>query len=203
MARPLFLFAHGAGAPSSSPWMIRYAEGLAKLGKVVAFDYPYMQQGRKSPDRLHVLIAAHTEALNVARKGHRGKVVLIGKSMGSRVGCHVAVELAQASQRTVDGVICLGYPLKGMGKTAKLRDEVLLALQTPILFAQGTRDSLCPLDLLQEVRGKMQAPNELYVVETGDHSLKVTQGRLKREALTQDDIDNRVLTRVGEFVANL
>ncbi len=203
MARPLFLFAHGAGAPSSSPWMVRYAEGLAKLGKVVAFDYPYMQQGRKSPDRLNVLIAAHTEALNVARKGHRGKVVLIGKSMGSRVGCHVAVELAQASQRRVDGVVCLGYPLKGMGKTAKQRDEVLLALQTPVLFAQGTRDSLCPLDLLQEVRAKMQAANELYVVETGDHSLKVTQGRLKREALTQDDIDNRVLARVGEFVANL
>jgi predicted alpha/beta-hydrolase family hydrolase len=32
MGRPRFLFAHGAGAPSSSPWMRRWRERLRALG---------------------------------------------------------------------------------------------------------------------------------------------------------------------------
>ena len=62
--------------------------------------------------------------------------------MGGRIGCHVSLE------EKVDGLVCLGYPLCAMGDRTKLRDEVLRALTAPILFVQGTRDSLCPLDLL-------------------------------------------------------
>src|SRR5690606_40058648 len=89
---PLFLLAHGAGAPSSSPWMLGWATQLGKLGKVTTFDYPYMQAGRRTPDRLPKLIDAHRQALLRARRGHRGPVVLVGKSMGGRVGCHLALE---------------------------------------------------------------------------------------------------------------
>ena len=88
--------------------------------------------------------------------------------MGGRVGCHLS------SQETVAGVVCLGYPLCGGGDCSKLREKVLRDLSTPILFVQGTRDSLCPLEVLAGVSGEMQAVNELYVVEGGDHSLLVT-----------------------------
>ena len=104
-----------------------------------------------------------------------------------------------AFMESVDGLVCFGYPLKGVGKTAKLRDEVLIALDTPILFLQGTRDKLCPLDLLADVRGKMKAPSELFVVETGDHSLQATKTSLKQQAETQDDIDGRILAAVRSF----
>src|SRR5690242_19766131 len=99
--------------------MTAWAERLAALGDVVRFDYPYMRAGRRSPDRLPVLVAAHREALAAARAGRRGPVVLAGKSMGSRVGCHVALE------ERVDALVCLGYPLRRAG--GALRDEVLLA----------------------------------------------------------------------------
>ena len=49
----------------------------------------------------------------------------------------------------MNGLICLGYPLCAMGDRSKLRDEVLRSSGTPILFVQGTRDALCPLDLLE------------------------------------------------------
>src|SRR5690554_5469088 len=141
--RPLILFAPGAGKPSSSAWMSTWAERLAEVGTVVRFDYPYAQAGRKAPDRLPVLLAAHREALEEAKQANPGcSVVLAGKSMGSRVGCHLAL------QSRVDALVCLGYPLASMGRRDRLRDEVLLALKTPILFVQGTRDRLCPLDLL-------------------------------------------------------
>jgi predicted alpha/beta-hydrolase family hydrolase len=194
MKTPLFVFAHGAGAPSSHPWMQRWIERLATIGTVTAFDYPYFKSLRKRPDPLPKLVAAHRQALVQARQGHSGPTVLIGKSLGARVGCHLALE------EEVAAVICLSYPLCGGGDPAKLRAEVLLALSTPILFVQGTRDRLCPLHLLERVRREMRAVNRLHLVEGGDHSLLVTQARLKACGETQDKVDQRILEAIRSFL---
>ena len=192
MAKSLFLFAPGAGAPSSHPWMRRWSERLSTIGDVVAFDYDYMREGRKRPDPRPLLISAHRQALANARRDTA--TFLIGKSMGGRMGCHVALE------EKVAGVICLGYPLCGGGDPTKLRDEVLRELRTPILFVQGTRDSLCPLDLLERVRAEMTAPNSLHVVEGGDHSLQVPKRQLAASGETQEEVDRRILEAITGFV---
>jgi len=196
--RPFFLFAHGAGAPSASGWMRAWRDRLATLGDVVAFDYPYMRAGRKTPDKLPALIAAHRAVLAEARaKAQPGDpLFLIGKSMGGRVGCHVALE------EKVAGVICLGYPLQS-GATGAMRDEVLVALRTPILFVQGSRDALCPLDKLAAVRARMTAPSTLLVVEGGDHSLAVSAAQRKASGTTQADADTRVLDAIKTFVEGI
>jgi uncharacterized protein len=153
-----------------------------------------MIAGRGRPDPLPRLIEAHRAALADLRLRAQGPIVLVGKSMGGRVGCHVArVEKAAA-------VICLGYPLCGAGDRTKLRDAVLVALATPILFVQGTRDALCPLDLLNQVRSRMSAPNELAIVEDGDHSLLVAKTALKARGETQEDVDRRTFEAVADFV---
>ena len=193
--RPFFLFAPGAGAPSSHPWMQRWKDRLSAIGRVVVFDYPYMRENRKRPDRLPQLVAAHRQALADARQPTDGPTILIGKSMGGRIGCHVALE------EKVDALICLGYPLCAMGDQTKLRDEVLRALRTPILFVQGTRDALCPLELLERVRTEMKAPNHLHLVEGGDHSLQVTKRQLQAASETQDDVDRRILDAIAKFIA--
>ena len=196
--RPLLLFAPGAGAPSSHPWMQSWKKILSEIGEVGTFDYDYMREGRKRPDPLPQLIAAHREALNRARERYRPeRTILVGKSMGGRIGCHVSLE------EKLDGLICLGYPLCAMGDRAKLRDQVLRALTTPILFVQGSRDSLCPLDLLERVRAEMKAPNFLHVVETGDHSLRVSKRQLQGSNQTQEDVDQRVFQSIAEFIAGL
>jgi predicted alpha/beta-hydrolase family hydrolase len=197
MTAPLFLFAPGAGAPSTSSWMTAWTKRLASLGRVVTLDYAYQREGRRAPDPLPRLVATHREALESARAGHDGKIVLIGKSMGSRVGCHVALESA------VDGLVCFGYPLKGAGPRAAIRDAVLVELRRPILFVQGTRDTLCPLDLLDTVRHRMTARNELMVVEGGDHSLQATVKALRDAKETQAVVDARILAEVGRFVGAL
>src|SRR6266498_1916524 len=193
--RPLFLFAPGAGAPSSNPWMQSWKKILSEIGEVGTFDYAYMREGRKRPDPLPQLIADHREALNRARERYRPeRTILVGKSMGGRIGCHVSLE------EKLDGLICLGYPLCAMGDRAKLRDQVLRALTTPILFVQGSRDSLCPLDLLERVRTEMKAPNFLHVVETGDHSLRVSKRQLQGSGETQVNVDQRILGAIAGFV---
>jgi predicted alpha/beta-hydrolase family hydrolase len=191
---PFFLFAPGAGAGISHPWMRRWAERLETLGPVHPFDYPYRKDGRGRPDSLPKLIAAHTEALQSVRASHHGPVVLIGKSMGGRIGCHVALT------ESVSAVVCFGYPLCGSGDASKLRDKVLRELATPILFIQGTRDQLCPLAQLEPIRNQMTAPNCLHVVEQGDHSLLVTKGWLKERQRTQDDVDQDILAAIGRFL---
>jgi predicted alpha/beta-hydrolase family hydrolase len=189
----VILLAPGAGAPSTSPWMRRWAARLAGLGAVSTLDYPYQAAGRRRPDPLATLVRAHREALARARAGHPGPAVLAGKSMGGRVGCHVALD------EPVGALVCLGYPLRG--RTGAVRDEVLVRLRTPILFVQGTRDPLCPLDLLEEVRGRMAAPTALHVVEGGDHSLLATEGALRAAGTTQDALDEAALAAIRAFLA--
>ena len=198
MSQRLILFAPGAGAPSSHPWMQNWKQRLSEIGEVEIFDYDYMRSGRKRPDPLPQLIAAHRKALEAVREKHRtDSTFLIGKSMGGRIGCHVSLE------EKVDGLICLGYPLCAMGDRTKLRDEVLRALTTPILFVQGTRDVLCPADLLERVRGEMKAPNSLHAVEGGDHSLRVRVRQLQATNETQEDIDRRIFTAIADFIDQL
>src|ERR1044071_9217530 len=193
MTRPHFLFAPGAGAPSSHPWMQQWRQRLSTIGDVDVFDYPYMQEGRRRPDPLPQLIAAHRQALIEARRGRI--TILIGKSMGGRIGCHVSLE------EKVDGVVCLGYPLCGGGDRSKLRDKVLLALQMPILFVQGTRDSLCPLDLLESVRAEMKTPTFLHEIDGGDHSLLVSKRQLTAAGETQEEANRRILEAIEKFIA--
>ena len=194
----LILLAPGAGAPSSHPWMQNWKRRLLQIGPVATLDYDYMREGRKHVDPLPKLIAAHREALNDARKEHPAEsTILIGKSMGGRIGCHVSLE------QNVDALVCLGYPLCAMGDRTKLRDEVLRALNTPILFVQGTRDALCPLDLLERVRSEMKTQNVLQTVDVGDHSLRVPKRQLQAQGKTQEDVDQGILTAIMGFVDQL
>jgi len=194
VVEPVILFAHGAGAASSHPWMQGWAERLAAFARVVRFDYAYMREGRRAPDRLPRLIETHRDCLCDVRAAHTGPVVLCGKSLGSRVGCHVSLE------EPVAALVCLGYPLVGASARRPLRDQVLRQLETRVLFVQGTRDALCPLDVLERVRGEMRAPSELYVVDGGDHSLRVPKRQLAAAGEQQADVDQRACAAIREFV---
>jgi uncharacterized protein len=192
-----FLLAPGAGAPSSHPRMRTFARLLGSIGRVEPFDYSYMIERRGRPDPLPKLIAAHRAALASLRGSHDGPVVLAGKSMGGRIGCHVALI------EPVAAVICFGYPLCGAGDRSKLRDQVLLELRTPAMFVQGTRDPLCPLELLEDVRKRMKAPSTLHVVEGADHSLLVAKTKLKTAGSTQEEADDRIETAIALFLRDL
>jgi hypothetical protein len=194
-ARVEILFAPGAGAPSSSAWMRAWASRLEALGAVTRFDYDYMREGRRRPDAHDALVRTHRAALDAAFARAGAPIVLAGKSMGSRIGCHVAV----TCPGRVSCLVCFGYPLRS-AQTGRLRDAVLRDLRTPILFLQGTRDALCPLDELGRVREQMAAKSDLFVVESGDHSLEITAAHRKSTGETQADVDARVLDAIAAFV---
>jgi predicted alpha/beta-hydrolase family hydrolase len=190
----LLLLAPGAGAPSSSGFMRAQKQRLEALGRVEAFDYPYQLAGRKSPDRQPVLVEAHVQALERASAGFDGPVVLVGKSMGGRIGCHVAVALGAR----IAALVCLGYPL--VGQRGDVRDAVLLELERPILFVQGTKDTLCPLERLNAVLPRLRAPHALHVVAGGDHSLAVGKRELAAREETQSAVDAAITRAIASFL---
>jgi predicted alpha/beta-hydrolase family hydrolase len=164
--------------------MRAWRERLLTLGDAVTFDYPYGQaRGRGMPDPLPGMVKAHREALAEARGRYSGPVVLVGKSTGARISCHVSLD------EEVDALISLGYPLN-----RSERDDVLLRLQTPILFVQGERDAFCPLDQLERVRAQMSAPNELHVVEDANHSLEVPDRQ------RQEDANQEIIGAIAAFL---
>ncbi|MEC8423673.1 MAG: alpha/beta family hydrolase [Myxococcota bacterium] len=191
------LFAHGAGAGSMHPWMQAWAQRLGALGSVTLLDYPYIRAGRRAPDRLPRLLASHREALGALRARHPGPVVLVGKSMGARVGCHVSLD------DRVDAVVCLGYPLVGGGKKRAVRDAVLKKMTTPVLFVQGSRDPMGPLSRFGEVRNEMAARSAIHVVDGGNHSLVVGKRALAAAGEDQAAVDARTLAAIGEFLRGI
>jgi predicted alpha/beta-hydrolase family hydrolase len=151
---------------------------------------------RHQPDPLKTLIQAHREAITEAKKDG-DKVVLIGKSMGGRVGCHVSLEEGVA----VDGIICLGYPLQAQGRRVRgTRDEVLRELRNPVMFVQGTRDRMCPIRSLDAIRQDLEVPNYIHVVEGGDHSLIVRKSQLDELGKKQEDLDQAAVDAIKAFL---
>jgi uncharacterized protein len=174
--------------------MRTFARLLDPIGPVRPLDYRYALEGRRRPDPLPKLIENHRAALAALRAVRPGPIALAGKSMGGRVGCHVALV------DPVQALILFGYPLCGAGDRSKLRDQVLVELSTPILFLQGTRDPLCPLDLLEGIRKRMRAPSALHVVEDGDHSLLVAKSALKARGSTQEAVDQVMQAAITTFL---
>lgn len=178
----LLVLAHGAGAGKGHPFMSRFASGLSSRGiSVLRFDFLYVSKGKKAPDRQDVLEATFAEVVEYVRRDlSPRRLFLGGKSMGGRIATHLSSAGTQC-----DGLVMLGYPLHPPGRPDRIRDQHLYAIEAPVLFVEGTRDPFCPLELLEKVRSKMQAPTEVLVVEDGDHSFKVrkSSGRSSDDAL--------------------
>lgn len=197
---PVLVFAHGAGAPSSSDWMVRWKDMLGKAMhtvEVVTFDYPYISGGkRRAPPKAEKLVEFHSDIVKMTLAKYPGHpLILAGKSMGSRVSCMVA----SGEEIGASAVVCLGYPLKGMSGT--IRDETLLQLKVPIMFVQGSKDGLCPLEKLEAVRKKMKSLNELHVIEGGDHSFKIAKKHLNSEGTTQAEAEDHAVQAIAAFVS--
>ena len=158
-----FLFAHGAGAPMTHPFMARVAKEMGERGiRVVRFNFPYMEAGKKVPDRQPVLLDAWRRAIEEHGGGKR--VVIGGKSMGGRMASMVADEM------NVRGLICFGYPFHPPAKPEQLRVAHLETLRTPTLIVQGTRDTF---GTPPEVATYALSPQiQVEWIDGGDHSLK-------------------------------
>ncbi len=194
--RSALILAHGAGAGMDSPFMETMSHLLAERGiLVLRFEFPYMQQRRKTgskrlPDRQPVLEAAWIQAIAEAKLTYPAvnHWYIGGKSLGGRIATLI---LAQAD---VCGCICLGYPFHPAGRPQKLRVNHLQTLKEPLLIAQGTRDKLG--SQVEVVSYFLPQHIKWVWLEDGDHDLKPRV----RSGFTHADHMARSADAITEFM---
>ena len=95
----------------------------------------------------------------------------------------------EQSERPLEGVRALaflGFPLHPSGKPAVTRAEHLAGVDVPMLFLQGTRDTLADLPLLEPILARLSRAT-LHVVDGADHAFHVLKrsGRTDRQVIDE------------------
>lgn len=194
-ARAAFVFAHGAGAGMRHPFMESMANGLAARGiATLRFDFPFMAKGSKRPDPPAVAHASVRAAADDASRRWPGLPLFAGgKSFGGRMTSQAQ---AIAPLPGVKGLVFVGFPLHPPDKPSTQRADHLRDVRVPMLFLQGTRDSLAQLPLMESVVSALGARATLEVQEGADHAFHV----LARSGRTDAEVMGAMLDATTAFI---
>ena len=120
-----------------------------------------------------------------------------GKSFGGRM-------TSQAQARTplpdVRGLAFLGFPLHPAGKPSRERGEHLFEIQIPMLFLQGTRDTLAMLDQIEPVCQALGARAALKLFADADHSFHVPARSGRKDAQVLSDVLDALAGWIDEIL---
>ena len=109
-ARACFVFAHGAGAGMTHPFMEAFAVQLAAQGVAsLRYQFPYMERRSRRPDAPQLAQATvRAAAAEATRRAGALPLIAGGKSFGGRM-----TSQAQAASPItgVRGLVFLGFPL--------------------------------------------------------------------------------------------
>ncbi len=183
------LLAHGAGTNQDHRVIVGLRDRLAAAGLLVlTFNYPYTERGSKSPDRAERLVECHRSAADALR-ARVDSLFLAGRSMGGRMATYLVAEGYPAA-----GVILYAYPLHPPGKPESLRVSHFPQVAVPLLFFQGTRDSLSRMDLFETHIASL--PNAtIDIMDGATHSLT---GGGWSEASMFEHLTSRSVAWIGE-----
>lgn len=195
--RALYVLAHGAGAGMRHPFMESIAQRLAarEVG-TLRYQFPYMERGSRRVDSEPVALATVRAAVAAGREAAGGVPLLAGgKSYGGRMTSRAA---AAEPLSGVTGLVFLGFPLHPAGQPGISRAEHLARVDLPMLFLQGTRDTLADLTLLAPVVERLGKRATLRVIEHADHSFHVLKGSGRTDEETMEELADAVTGWLGE-----
>jgi len=185
-ARACFVFAHGAGAGMRHASMEAIAAGLGERGiATLRYQFPYMEKAGRRPDAPAVAHAAVRAAVAEAGRRCPGmELIAGGKSFGGRMTSQAQAASPLAG---VKGLAFFAFPLHPAGKPSTDRAKHLADIKIPMLFLQGTRDSLAEPALLEPVVKGLGPLATLHLAREADHSFHVParSGRNDREVMAE------------------
>ena len=188
--RLLFLYAPGAGSNLHDPFGAYCSERLiAERIECWRFQFPYMEAGRRAPDRTSTLEATWRVVIDDALAGGL-PVVVGGRSMGGRIAAQVVAQGAG-----VAGLVLFAYPLHPPGRPNQRRDQHLGAIAVPTLFCSGTRDTFGSPDELREATSLIPG-SWLKLLEGADHGFST----LKSSGRSREDVWAEAVDSLLEFV---
>lgn len=184
------VLAHGAGAGMHHRFMADLSAALASRGiATLRYQFPYMEQGSKRPDSPAVAQQAVRAAVAEARRRLPAIALFAGgKSFGGRMTSQAQ---AEAALEDVRGIVFIGFPLHPAGQPSTKRAEHLQRVDVPMLFLQGTRDTLADLELIKGVAARLGPRATLHVAEGADHSFHVLARSGRRDADVMEELADR------------
>jgi predicted alpha/beta-hydrolase family hydrolase len=176
--------AHGAGVGMSHDSMVAVAQGLAARHiAVLRYQFPYMERGSKRVDPPAVAQAVVRAAVSSARTRAAAMPLFAGgRSFGGRMTSQAQ---AQTPLEGVRGLVFFAFPLHPAGAPSNERASHLKDVRIPMLFLQGTRDTLADLELLRSTVKSLGPRASLVLAQDADHSFHVPAktGRKDSEVL--------------------
>jgi predicted alpha/beta-hydrolase family hydrolase len=173
------IVAHGAGAGMDSPFLAGFCRAMAQeTVSTVRFNFPYIERGRRAPDREPLLRETWLAVFNHVAARAREPLFAGGKSLGGRIA-----SMCVADGMAAAGLVFLGYPLHPPGKADRIRAEHLERVPVPMLFVEGTRDPFAHPAALGPVLESLGGRATLETVEGGDHSFKVPGPKVDAAAI--------------------
>lgn len=177
------VLAHGAGAGMTHKSMVAIADGLFERGvTTLRYQFPYMERGGKRVDSPPVAWATVRAATAWAKRRTTQPVFAGGRSFGGRM---TSGAQADAPLEGVRGLAFFAFPLHLADKPSIDRAAHLTEVKIPMLFLQGTKDSLAELRLLRGVVEGLGASARLELLDAADHAFHVPakSGRTDTEVL--------------------
>lgn len=185
-ASACYVVAHGAGAGMTHPFMAAIADGLGERRiATLRYQFPYMEQGSRRPDKPALAHATVRAAVAAATRLLPSLPLIAGgKSFGGRMTSQAQ---ADAPMPGVRGLVFLGFPLHPTRKPSDDRARHLFQVHIPMLFLQGTRDTLADLQLLRPLVKRLGERATLQLTEGADHSFHVPSrlGRTDEQVLAE------------------
>jgi uncharacterized protein len=171
-AKACLVLAHGAGAGMQHTFMVDVARNLSSLGiATLRFQFPYMQNESKRPDRPALCHATIRAAVAAAHKMAPSLPLLAGgKSFGGRMTSQAQAEIPLPD---VCGLVFFGFPLHPPKEPSAARAAHLTDVKVPMLFLQGSRDALAQRQLLEPLTKTLGKRTTLVMLEHADHSFHV------------------------------
>ncbi|HKD22970.1 MAG TPA: alpha/beta family hydrolase [Rhizomicrobium sp.] len=185
-AKVCLVLAHGAGVNMTHRSMEAVAEGLVARGiAVLRYNFPYMERGSKRVDPPAIAHKAVRAAVAVGRERSAPlKLFAGGRSFGARMTSQAQ---ASAPLEGVSGLVFFAFPLHPAGTPSDERAAHLDDVRIPMLFLQGTRDTLADLDLLKPTVKSLGKRAKLALAQDADHSFHVPAktGRKDSEVMAE------------------
>jgi predicted alpha/beta-hydrolase family hydrolase len=169
--KSIFVFAHGAGAGMQHPFITGLAKELAHHQiATLRYNFPFMEQKKKRPDVPVIAHRAVQAAIEAAHHYYPGLPLFVGgKSFGGRMTSQF---ISDNPLEFVRGLIFVGFPLHPAGTPTMDRAEHLQRIRKPMLFLQGTRDTLAEWPLIKKVCAALPSAT-LIRLEGADHGFKM------------------------------
>lgn len=193
-ATAALVLAHGAGAGMRHRNMQSLADAFARRHvATLRFNFPFIEAGKRRVDSKSVSTATIAAACEEAAQRSSLPLWLGGHSFGGRMASHAVLD----EHIDAAGLIFCSFPLHPPGKPGTGRAAHLPAINLPMLFLSGTRDTFAEPGLLEPLVASLPTA-AVHRLDTADHGYEI----LRRARQIDEDVFDEMARVARAFIDN-